>query len=258
MPTTNGRLRRKILVEGFIKTVSGLHIGGSNMALSIGGIDAVVLRNPITREPYIPGSSVKGKMRSLTERAAGKWTTMRGASITNGPFMDDPRHVICLLYGLTPEAQGKDAAAPVSRLIVRDAPLTRSSAKKLENAPGADMPFTEVKTEVVIDRITSKAMPRSLERVPAGATFRLGLLVNVYEGDDEKALMAAVYQGLSLLQNDYLGGKGTRGSGEIRIGLRSVKGKDAAAYESNAPWKETTDFPIPQELQIRTRSSQST
>lgn len=78
-----------------------------------------------------------------------------------------------------------------------------------------DLPYSESKTEVVIDRITSKAMPRQLERVPAGAEFKLDMILNIFEGDNEKELVNGVLRGLKLVQDDYLGGSGSRGSGQV-------------------------------------------
>lgn len=215
--TPTGRLVKKILLSGGIRAVTGLHIGGSNLGMSIGGADATVIRNPITNEPYIPGSSLKGKMRALLERAhVGEEYAERfseGFGEAKRFVFTDIRHPIVQLFGTTPEniRKSKQPDQPVGRLIVRDCPLTRKSARLLEESKHTDMPFTEVKTEVAIDRITSAAVPRQLERVPAGATFRMGLVVNVYEGDDEARLLGLIYEGLTLVQDDYLGGKGTRG-----------------------------------------------
>ena len=103
------------------------------------------------------------------------------------------------------------------------------------------MPYTEVKTEVVIDRITSAAMPRQLERVPAGAEFGLFLILNVFEGDEEIKLLNKVYEGLTLVQNDYLGGKGTSGSGEVSIVVNEVSYKDRDCYEQKKDWQKYPD-----------------
>ena len=111
------------------------------------------------------------------------------------------------------------------------------------------MPYTEVKTEVVIDRITSAAVPRQIERVPAGAKFNLRLLLNIYSGDEEEALLKKVLEALTLVQNDYLGGSGTRGSGEVKITVDKLMYKDKAIYENLEDWKDYEEQDIvPQEL----------
>ena len=255
-----GKLVKKIQVQGFIKAVTGLHIGGSNLGLSIGGADATVVRNPLTNEPYIPGSSLKGKMRTLLERVhVGEQyaeTFSEGFGEARRFVFKDIRHPIVQLFGTTPEEvrKRKFEDQPVGRLIVRDCLLTRKSAQRLFSSKTTDMPYTEVKTEVAIDRVTSAAVPRQLERVPAGAVFRMEHIINVYEGDDENRLLNLLFEGLLLLQNDYLGGKGSRGSGQVRIVVGRVRYKDRSIYEKGGDWQLYESVTIPQELQVRSRS----
>ncbi|MCU7496192.1 MAG: type III-A CRISPR-associated RAMP protein Csm3 [Ignavibacteria bacterium] len=238
-----GKLSKKIFIEGTITTITGLHIGSSNIGMSIGGADAVVLRNPISNKPYIPGSSLKGKMRSLIEKLEGEFE--EGNNQT-GPLLSKPDHFICRIFGTVPKKL-ENNRQPTSRLIVRDCELTLESAEKLTESRDTDMPYTEVKTEVLIDRITSAATPRQIERVPAGAVFAMKLILNIYEGDNENELVQKVFEALCLVQNDYLGGKGTRGSGEVKISITGVKYKDKTVYESAGIWKEY-QIPIPVEL----------
>jgi CRISPR-associated protein Csm3 len=274
----NGKLVKKILIKGTITAKTGLHIGGNNVGLSIGGADATVVRNPLTNEPYIPGSSLKGKMRSLLEKVTGKFGAPQDKNIINSPNVvfekiedndsDDVKkkkseiNNIIKVFGTMPEKIKGTNEVP-SRLIVRDCELegimdndkliTRADGgvKRLFESKDTDMPYTEVKTEVVIDRITSAATPRQLERVPAGAVFNMRMILNVYDGDNEKELLDKVFEGLALVQNDYLGGKGTRGSGEVDIKISPLKYKDKKAYEEKSGWKdfeENSKVDIPAEL----------
>lgn len=224
-------LKKKIIIKTEMLVKSGLHIGGSNLSMTIGGADAVVVRNPVTQEPYIPGSSLKGKMRSLTEKLFGKSTQKKMGAVTYGPFTDDMNHVICNLYGT---AEGNEKNIP-SRLIVRDAYLLPESEKELGDSQHTDMLYTEVKTEVVIDRVTSAAMPRQLERVPAGARFGVEMVLNVFDGDDESKLIQHVAVGLRLIEDDYIGGKGSRGSGQVAFVRDRIElsFKDQSVYEGN-------------------------
>ena len=244
--TIVGKLVKKILIKGTITAKTGLHIGGSNTGMSIGSADATVVRNPITREPYIPGSSLKGKMRSLLEKLEGI-VTPNTKNLAGKLFITDINNNIAKIFGVTPEDLKKGAnqdkadsviEQPVCRLIVRDAPLTRESANRLFKSKDTDMPYTEVKTEVVIDRITSAATPRQLERVPAGAMFEMSMILNVFDGDKENELLDKVFEGLVLVQNDYLGGKGTRGCGEVEIKITEIKKKEKTDYENNSTWQE--------------------
>ena len=194
------RLVKKIIYTGKIVLKTGLHIGGTNAALNIGGPDKFVVRNPINNIPYIPGSSLKGKLRSLIE-------------IKNGcsKVSTDPNSESGKLFGV---AGGNDNTRP-SRLIVRDAELdTESKPGMFENT---DLPFTESKTEVNIDRVTSKANPRTFERVPAGAEFKLSMVLNIFEGEDEKELEGILFKAIEMLHDDYLGGQGSRGYGHVEI-----------------------------------------
>lgn len=204
------RLVKKIIYTGTITLKTGLHIGGTNAALNIGGPDKFVVRNPINNVPYIPGSSLKGKMRALVEIAKG--------CVSDGKACNDPRSISGELFGV---ATGKDDNRP-SRLIVRDAELDLSKPEMFDNT---DLPYTESKTEVAIDRITAKANPRTFERVPAGAKFKLNMVLNIFEGENEQRLKDTLQLAIRLLQDDYLGGHGSRGYGQVEITLDPQEGR---------------------------------
>lgn len=198
---TTIKLKKKIIYSGTIETVTGLHIGGTNAALNIGGPDKFVVRNPINNIPYIPGSSLKGKMRALIEMAYGE---TNGGKPTN-----DINTKAGALFGV---AGDNDKSRP-SRIIVRDATLDVSSC----NFENTDLPYTESKTEVAIDRITAKANPRTFERVPAGAKFDLNIVLNIFEGENEEELRHTFDKARELLEDDYLGGQGSRGYGQVKF-----------------------------------------
>ena len=204
------KLEKKIIYTGTIELLTGLHIGGTNAALNIGGPDKFVVRNPITNVPYIPGSSLKGKMRALVEIANGE---TNGGKPTN-----NPNSKAGALFGISGDS---DNSKP-SRLIVRDAEMDLSNAEMFANT---DLPYTESKTEVAIDRVTSKANPRTFERVPAGAKFKLNMVLNIFEGEDETDLKNTLNQAIKLLEDDYLGGHGSRGYGQVRIHLLNPDGE---------------------------------
>jgi len=205
------KLEKKVIYTGTITLKTGLHIGGTNASLNIGGPDKFVVRNPLTNIPYIPGSSLKGKMRSLVEIANGE--------TNGGKPSNNPKSKAGQLFGTA----GDSAENRPSRLIVRDAELDLSKPEMFDNT---DLPYTESKTEVAIDRVTAKANPRTFERVPAGAKFKLELVLNVFENEDEKGLKATLNQAVKLLEDDYLGGHGSRGYGQVKIELENPDGKD--------------------------------
>jgi CRISPR-associated protein Csm3 len=224
------KLYGRIILTGDITAKTGLHIGGSPGALSIGGVDLPVIRDTVTQAPYVPGSSLKGKMRSL-------WEKLNGASQNFSIGRDVSIHVcekaaeyatcpVCRIYGVPGD---KESSAP-TRLIVRDVPLDRDSLKEART----DLPFSEVKWEAAIDRVTSAATPRQIERVPAGALFKpMELVFNVFEADDRRRFLDVI-TAMQLVEDDYLGGQGSRGSGKVEFTKLSITCKSADSYNNPA------------------------
>lgn len=213
------KLLKKIEITGSIKLKTGLHIGGTNSSMQIGGIDTAVIRNPLTNQPFIPGSSLKGKMRSLLEISLGEVGGRQG-NINNGPSKEGKA---ADLFG---NAIGNEKQKP-SRVIVRDGNLSNAD----ELLKHTEIPYTEGKTEVVIDRITSAANPRQIERVPAGAKFELNIIVNIWEQDEnEDDLIRNLFKSLQLVHDDYLGGSGSRGYGQVDFEVTDMKEKSVDSY----------------------------
>lgn len=214
------RLIKKIKIEYTIKLLTGLHIGGSKENVEIGGIDLPVIKIATNNnQPYIPGSSLRGKMRCLLEQADGV-DTVGGSPEVNS------------LFGFT----GNDDAENIpSRLIVRDAMLTQNSLNLFAKSEFLDMPYTENKFENSINRLTGKANNgiRQIERVPAGAEFNAEFIINVFEDEDEKTLREILEEGINLLQNDYLGGSGSRGYGQVEF-----KKQEEIEFTAENNWKK--------------------
>ena len=199
-------------INGKIVVKTGLHIGAGNDKVEIGGMDNPVIRNPLTREPYIPGSSLKGKMRSLLEWKLGKVLDSGGKPCSCGRA--DCK--ICRVFGSANNPKNVDKEKGPTRIIVRDAVLTEAWAGKFR----AGDPLVEEKSENSLNRITAEANPRPIERVVPGVEFDFEIAYRVIDtGDngslDEKYFKEVVLEGLKLLQDDYLGGGGTRGNGQI-------------------------------------------
>ncbi len=163
---------------------------------------------------------------------------------------NSPKNNPSIIFGVPAES---NLISP-TRLFVRDAFLTDESKEKLENLE-TDLPYSEVKTEVTIDRVTSKANPRQMERVPAGTEFDFEFVVNIYriddgdkeETDNEKELLNEIFKGMILLQDDYLGGSGSRGYGKVKFRIKDLMVKTEDDYK-NLEKEKPFEFEIPDEL----------
>jgi CRISPR-associated protein Csm3 len=208
---------------GQIELVSGLHIGGSSTEMHIGGTDNPVIKNPSTKQPYIPGSSLKGKMRSLLEWRAGLVGVTDGKPVG---FRDIAKpelsreqqsaaKAILKLFGGAPEGDpDMDLVREIgpTRLAFWDCNLDPVWVAEMDKH---NLLLTENKTENAIDRIRGVAEhPRNTERVPAGARFVFQLTIKVHDGED---LIDDLLIGLKLLELTGLGGSGSRGYGKLRF-----------------------------------------
>lgn len=227
------KLLGRVILTGEVEARTGLHIGGSPGALAIGNVDLPVIRDARTNRPYIPGSSLKGKMRSLSEKLTGAPQNRnigRDVKIHIAENAEEyGRYWVNPVFGVPGEV--KFGVTAPNRLIVRDVPLTEGSARELLDKK-TDQPFTEVKWEAAIDRVTSAATPRQIERVPAGARFGpMELVLSLYLREDV-AHLAHLLTALQLVEDDYLGGQGSRGSGKVAFLNLSVACKHGDAYKA--------------------------
>jgi CRISPR-associated protein Csm3 len=196
---------------------TGLAIGAGDTEMHIGGVDKQVVKHPLTNLPYIPGSSLKGKMRSLLEWKSGavqeKPLGLADLDRANGPQKSQIAAVV-KLFGVSGDAQlAEERAREIgpTRLAFWDCELAQDWLDQVEQL---NLGLTEVKSENSINRITGVAVaPRFFERVPAGAVFDFRLSLKVL--DDEADLLPAVLAGLRLIELDSLGGSGSRGYGKV-------------------------------------------
>ncbi len=232
----------RIFVRGDIRAVTGLHIGRGKEALEIGGVDNPVVRDPLTNRPYIPGSSLKGKMRSLWEKMTGARQNfligrIKGKEVRIHVCEELGAYqgcAVCPIYGVP----GDKGSSNPTRLVVRDVLLSDAEADRLEQQAHTDLPYTEVKWEAAIDRATSAATPRPMERVPADTCFEgMEMVFSIYDPDDLERFVH-VLQAMQLLQDDYLGGLGSRGSGKVVFENLSVSVRSRNNYGDEKEWPE--------------------
>jgi CRISPR-associated protein Csm3 len=185
------KLLYKIQITGTLTLETGMHIGGSEVDLDIGGIDSAVAKDKKSGRAYIPGSSLKGKLRDLVARAKG-YRTIR-----------DDKDETLTLFGKGADKSGRN----FGHLIVRD------SFNRIDE----NQDQFEDKAENVIARDTGKATPRHIERSVKGNQFVLDMILDIYSGDIDTKLLETLRLGFRLLEHDYLGGSGTRGYGKVSI-----------------------------------------
>ncbi len=213
-------------VKATLRCLSGLHIGAGDTEMHIGGIDNTVVRNPITQRPYIPGSSLKGKVRSLLE-----W---RSGFVQENPLgwadyertKSDEVLAILRLFG----AGGGDQLTLEQARLVGPSRVSfwdvAINDKWISEVEEDNLLPTEAKSENSINRISGTAPnPRYTERVVAGAAFDFRVTVKVLDSDGEE-LLRTLLSGLKLLELDSLGGSGSRGYGKVRLESLTINGQD--------------------------------
>jgi len=216
-------------ITGTLELRSGLHVGVGRDHIEIGGIDLPVIKDAVRETPYIPGSSLKGKLRSLLEWKLG-CVESDGAVWGSKSLRDPVADPVLRIFGTT----HKEWKGGPTRLIVRDASL---DAEWRDDVLGRGLLLTEEKTEVSIDRLAGKAKDgglRKIERVPAGARFPFEMTYRVFSFDDDggtqdRALLNHLFTALRMLELDALGGSGSRGYGRVRVCDLALDGESKQA-----------------------------
>ena len=246
---TELKLIGKLILEGEMRCETGLHVGAGKGSLEIGGSDNPVVKDA-SAAPTCPAARCAARSARCWSSPPAwpsrpNWYTFRGARgrkcASIRATVPTTRSACCSAAiraawsGVQGETLETTQATP-ARLAVFDAPLDPESitAQMRENL---DDELTEVKSENAIDRITSQANPRTLERVPAGARFKTRLVMDVL-CDEDAPLFLRVLEGLRLLEDDTLGGGGSRGSGRVSFSNLRLVWRGKSHYATGAPEKE--------------------
>ncbi len=240
---TTRTLHGHIIIAGFIQCETGIHIGGVSDTIEIGGIDKPIIRNPLDGFPYIPGSSLKGKLRSIIEKFAVKNNKSLIANRHGGDkekkvwrhecedFNDAKDCPLCRIFGSTGKFAEKNNYP--SMLLVRDCRFANTELLVQDG-----LPIVEAKMENAIDRLTSAAHPRTFERVPAGAEFNFELIYRTeslntmivsninLDSNRVKEDLNNILTAMDILEKDGLGGNISRGYGKIKFHIREFQGYD--------------------------------
>jgi CRISPR-associated protein Csm3 len=280
----------KIVITSILKVETGLHIGGGGENLDIGGLDKPVIRDPLTKQPYLPGSSLKGKLRSILERLYNRPLNRSGGGvaryesddladgyteISNDRFIRYEGARTCPIsrvFGSTgspkcwvqatldrteldvdTKSEEKDINGvkhirikgrnSPARLIVRDCHLSKTSAEKLKRVD-TGLYMTEWKFENSIDRITAAANPRQFERVPAGSEFTFEMVYTVEDVDQAVEDIKNLAIALAVLEDDALGGHGSRGYGKIRFEGFRIESRSVDYYRQITTGQPSSDLPV--------------
>ncbi|MBE6049606.1 MAG: type III-A CRISPR-associated RAMP protein Csm3 [Clostridium sp.] len=224
----------RVILKADLVVKTGLHIGGGSSSVEIGGIDNSVIKN-YKGQPFIPGSSLKGKMRSLTELVLGH---LKPKDDKCSPCQCGECSV-CKIYGVGAPNNKKDKDKDIqilpTRVIVRDAFLKPEVAQKMYNKKGdfkeLELNYTESKWENQIDRLRSTANPRLIERVPEDAVFETEFIYTVFNKEDIENLNVLI-DGFKYLEDDYLGANGTRGYGKVEFKNINISLKKITDYSN--------------------------
>lgn len=224
------RLAGIVKVGSLLTCLTGLRIGGTAESIEIGGIENVVIKDPFTQEPYIPGSSLKGAMRSKYELFQNKPIDKKMRIHLCGDIGCD----VCSVFGTQPERVEEQSAPDeaknvdrnllsITRLRVSDSFATDETRRKWKVFGSV-----EVKGENALDRLTSKANPRWVERVPKDSEFEVKMSYFIFDGDGADAKkdvehLKVVFEAMKLVEEDYLGGYGSRGYGRVKFNNIALK-----------------------------------
>lgn len=234
------KLMKILEITAELELKTGLRIGGGDADMQIGGVDSPVIKHPITLLPYIPGSSIKGKVRSLLEWRSGavgkpdfKGNPMTGPltykSLEKGDQNEEYIKHILWLFGVSADNReprtgtNYDQSIRLARLSFSDSLMTKEWQTKVEENRWAT---TEIKSENAINRMTSVAnSPRQIERIPADTKFDFKVTMRLFDGDNEQAFIDMLLSGLALLELDSLGGYGSRGYGKVIFNDLKIDGE---------------------------------
>ncbi|MEO0082539.1 MAG: type III-A CRISPR-associated RAMP protein Csm3 [candidate division WOR-3 bacterium] len=224
----NYKFLGNVIISGTIRCETALHIGGMVEGYEIGGMDNPIIRDPVSGYPYIPGSSIKGKMRSLLEWSKGLVQVVtasnenKESTVGKVHSCEDASCPVCRSFG-APAEQAR-AVGP-TRLLIRDAHPTEETRKMLDRLQAEKgLPKAEWKSENYLNRITAKGTPRTIERVPQGSEFTLEMVYGLFQVDEEQDIadldhLRYVFEAMRLLEDSALGGYGSRGSGKVSFNL---------------------------------------
>lgn len=180
-----------------------MHIGGSSAFSAIGAVDSPVIKDVRNGKPMVPGSSLKGKIRTLL------------AKKYNEAVVNPDNDAECIRRVFGSAKKDKDNKIHASKIIVSDMFLMNEDEIRNRGIES----FTEVKFENSINRATAVANPRQIERAIKGLQFGIDMIYEVENGKEDEVIddIKLLAEGMKMLEYDYLGGSGSRGYGKVQF-----------------------------------------
>lgn len=218
------------VIKGIISCETGVHIGNSSDNIDIGGSDKPIIKDSINNLPFIPGSSLKGKLRVLLE--LNDYLSSESVKENQGKPSNSSNCVATQIFGITSYKGANEEKALLkypTRIIVRDSYPTDKTIKKWKNSEEV-FGGAELKYENFVDRFNARSYLRTIERIPRGSEFDFEIIFSVYEGDEEKNFIELL-KSMKILEDNYLGGSGTRGYGKIRFNEINIIRRDLKYYK---------------------------
>lgn len=193
----------KIQITGVLETKTGMHIGGSSAFSAIGAVDSPVIKDVRNGKPMVPGSSLKGKIRTLLAKKYNE-------AVVNP---DNDAECIRRVFGSAKKDRNNKFHA--SKIIVSDMFLMNEDEIRNRGIES----LTEVKFENSINRATAVANPRQIERAIKGLQFGIDMIYEVENGKEDEVIddIKLLAEGMKMLEYDYLGGSGSRGYGKVQF-----------------------------------------
>lgn len=193
----------KIQITWVLETKTGMHIGGSSAFSAIGAVDSPVIKDVRNGKPMVPGSSLKGKIRTLLAKKYNE-------AVVNP---DNDAECIRRVFGSAKKDRNNKVHA--SKIIVSDMFLMNEDEIRNRGIES----LTEVKFENSINRATAVANPRQIERAIKGLQFGIDMIYEVENGKEDEVIddIKLLAEGMKMLEYDYLGGSGSRGYGKVQF-----------------------------------------
>ncbi|MEM2841530.1 MAG: CRISPR-associated RAMP protein Csx7 [Candidatus Bathyarchaeia archaeon] len=220
------KLEERVIINGTLTLLTPLHIGSPKTEIDLEKVDMPVLKDT-QGQPYIPGSSLKGKIRSEAERIARKEgktvCTPPNTKKMCGTITPNNLCICCRIFGTAGENM-----SVASKVRFRDA------------YPHARVIETMTRAGIAMDRergVVAQGALYSIEAIPQGTRFGFEMVTENLAKDEWKLLKAAI----NSFADAGLGGSVSRGMGKVKLDLESASRRTSKFYLGEEKERNLTD-----------------